>query len=71
MTKTAQSLTDQPRDVAQAFCLEVWGQALSVAGVNTDLELRALDKVYYPPTLRLTPILTQPSADPSSTFASA
>lgn len=25
MTKTAQSLTSQLRDVARAFCLEVWG----------------------------------------------
>ena len=25
MTKTAKSLTAQLRDVAQAFCLEVWG----------------------------------------------
>ena len=25
MTKTAQSLTSQLRDIARAFCLEVWG----------------------------------------------
>ena len=26
MTKTAQYLTAQLKDVAQAFCLEIWGQ---------------------------------------------
>ena len=66
MTKTAQSLTAQLRDVARAFYLEVQGEALDAAGVSTELELRALDKVYYPPALRLAPSLTQPLADPSS-----
>ena len=55
MTKATESLTTQLRDVTRAFCLEVWGQALSVAGVDAELELGAPDKVYYPPTLRLAP----------------
>ena len=71
MTKIAQSLIAQLRDVARAFYLEVQGEALDAAGVSTELELRALDKVYYPPALRLAPRLTQPSADPSSTTVSA
>ena len=71
MTKAAQNLTAQLRDVARAFCLEVWGEALNAAGVSIELELRALDKVYYPPALRLAPSLTQPSVDPSSAAASA
>ena len=71
MTKTAQNLTAQLRDVARAFCLEVWGEALNAAGVSIELELRALDKVYYPPALCLTPSLTQPSVNPSSAAASA
>lgn len=66
MTKAVESLTAQLRDVTQAFYLEVWGQALNVAGVSTKLELKALDKVYYPPTLRLAPSPPQPIADPSS-----
>lgn len=33
MTKTAQILTSQLRDVAQDFCLEVWNKALNVARV--------------------------------------
>ena len=48
MTKVAKSLTAQLRDVARAFCLEVWGQALNAVGVSTESELRAPDKVYYP-----------------------
>ena len=31
MTKAAESLTTQLRDVARAFCLEVWGQALTAS----------------------------------------
>jgi len=56
MTKTAESLTAQLRDVAHAFCLKVWGQALNVAGVDTKSKLQAPDKVYYPPALCLAPI---------------
>lgn len=53
MTKTAKSLTAQLRDVTRAFCLEVWGHALNATRVNIELELRAPNKVYYPPALRL------------------
>ena len=60
MTKIAQL-----RDVARAFCLEVWGQALTAIGVSTESELRAANRVYYPPGLRLAPSLSQPLADPS------
>ena len=55
MTKIAESLTAQLRDVARAFYLEMWGQARTLAGVSTELELKALDKVCYPPTLHLAP----------------
>ena len=65
VTKTAESLTAQFRDVAQTFYLEVWGQALNAARVNIESELRAPNKVYYPPTLRLAPTPLQPSTDPS------
>lgn len=34
MTKVAKSLTTQLRDVARAFCLEVWGQALNAGGLT-------------------------------------
>ena len=51
MTKEAESLTAQLRDVAYAFCLEVWAQALNAAGVDTESELHTPDKVYYPPGL--------------------
>ena len=65
MTKMAESLTVQLKDVARAFCLEVQGQALSAAGVNTELELRALDKIYYSPALCLAPSPSQPTSNPS------
>lgn len=66
MTKAVDSLTTQFRDVARAFCLEVWGQALNEAGVSTESEIRAPNKVYYPPALHLAPTPPQPPADPSS-----
>ena len=55
MTKTTESLTVQLRDIARAFCLEVWSQALSAAGVSIESELRAPNKVYYPLALHLAP----------------
>lgn len=66
MTKAAESLTTQLKDVAHAFCLEVWGQALNVIGVNTESELWAPDKVYYPLALPLAPTPPQPPAEVSS-----
>ena len=65
MTKAAKSLIAQLRDIARAFYLEVWGQALNSFGVSTESELRASDQVYYPSALRLAPSPSQPSADPS------
>ena len=70
MTKIAQNLTTQLKDVARAFYLEVWGQALTAAGVSTKSELRAPDKVHYPSALRLAPSPSPPSTDPNSAFAS-
>ena len=69
-TKTTQSLTTQLQDVAQAFCLEVQGQALTSTKVSTELEVRAPNKVYYPPVLHLDPSPTQPEANPSSASTS-
>ena len=66
MTKAAKSLIAHFRDVAHAFCLEVWGQALNTVGVSTESELQAPNKVYYPFALRLAPTIPQPPVDPSS-----
>ena len=40
-------------------------------GFDTESELRAPDKVYHPPALRLAPILLQPPMDPSPTLPSS
>lgn len=48
-TKVAKSLTAQLRDVVRAFCMEVYGQALTTAGVSIESKFRAPDKVYYLP----------------------
>lgn len=65
MKKTTESLTAQLKDVARAFCLEVWGHALDAARVSTKFEFRALDKVYYPSALQLAPNLPKLPANPS------
>ena len=71
MTKIAQSLTAQLWDVVRAFCLEVWGEALNVAGVSAESELRAPDKVYYPLALCFAPSFPQPPVNPNPTSTSA
>ena len=71
MTKAAVSLIAQLCDVACAFCLEVWGQALNAAGVDTESELRASNKVYYPSALHLAPTLPQPLTNPSLALPSS
>lgn len=63
MTKATERLTTQLRDVAQAFCLEVWGQVLNVAGVDANSKLRAPEKVNYPPAPRLALTLPPPQAE--------
>ena len=42
MTKMVESLTAQLRDVAWAFYLEMWGQALTITRVSAKLELRVV-----------------------------
>ena len=61
MTKTTQSLTAQLKDVAQAFCAEVWSKALNIAKVIAYYDFRGVDKVYYP----LAPSIASPSPNPS------
>lgn len=67
MTKTAQSLTAQLRNVARNFCAEVQSEALNTTGVEADSDLRGADKVYYPPTLCLAPSIALPPPNPSFT----
>ena len=66
-TKIAPNLIAQLKDVAQAFCLEVQGEALTVAEVNANSDLRGTDKVYYPLAHCITPNFALPPHYPSST----
>lgn len=65
MAKTIASLTAQFRDVGRAFSQEVWDEAMNAARVDPESELRAPDRVYYPPALRLAPAPPQPTMAPS------
>lgn len=58
MNKIAQSLITQLLDIAQAFCLKLWGEALNVAGVDANSDLRGSSSIYYPPAHRISPSLT-------------
>lgn len=71
MTRASESLITQLRDVARAFCIEVWGQAPSVARVSTDSKLRAPNRIYLPPALRLAPTPSQLPIDPNSAHPSS
>ena len=71
ITKVVESLTAQLKHVTCTFCLKVWGQALNAVGVDIELELRAPNKVYYPPDLYLAPTPPQPLVDPSSALYSS
>ena len=66
-TKIAPNLIAQLKDVARAFCLEVQGEALTVAEVNANSDLRGTDKVYYPLEHRIAPNFALPPHYPSST----
>ena len=48
ITKTTQSLTAQLRDVARAFYLEVWGEAINAIVVGVNFDLGGPDKVTIP-----------------------
>lgn len=63
MTKTTQSLAAQLRDIARAFCLEVWGEALNVTRVNANSELRGPSNIYYLPALHVAPSPSPPMFD--------
>lgn len=67
MTKTAQSLTTQLRDVAQTFCAEVEREVLNAARVTVNFDLKKAEKVYYPLPLRIAPTLDPNPFDPSFT----
>lgn len=67
MTKTAQSLAAQLRDVAWAFCAEVWSETLNIAQVDAAFDLREVDKVHYPPVPCVVASITPSPPNPSST----
>ena len=48
MTKAAKSLIAHFRDVAHAFCLEVWGQALNTVGSAPNQSFRLLIRFTTP-----------------------
>lgn len=66
MTKIAQSLVAQLKDVSRAFCLEVWGEAFNAARVDVESDLRGADTVYYPLALRIALSSALPPPNPSS-----
>lgn len=68
MNKTVKSLTAQLRDIARAFCLKVWGEALNAVRVDANSELRGPFNVYYPPALWIAP---SPSPSVSSLMPSS
>ena len=54
--ETEAHLKSQLLVVCRSFCLQTWIEALNVAGVNSNSQLRNLEKAFYPPTIRARPI---------------
>ena len=52
ITETEKALRAEVSGVCRAYCLQVWNEALNLAGVEASLALRIAENVYYPPTIR-------------------
>ena len=52
ITETEKALKAEVSGVCRAYCLQVWNEALNLAGVEASLALRIAENVYYPPTIR-------------------
>ena len=63
--ETEAHLKSQLLVVCRSFCLQTWIEALNAAGVDSNSELRNLEKAFYPPIIRARPI-NQPSVSIST-----
>ena len=61
MLETKQRLAEEVAKVCRDYCTVTWNEALNIAGVSADFELRKAKNVYFPEHIREIP------ADPSST----
>ena len=61
MLETEQRLVEEVAEVCRDYCTVTWNEALNIAGVSADFELRKAKNVYFPEHIREIP------ADPSST----
>jgi len=52
VVKTEKALRAKVLGVCRAYCLQVWNEALNLAGVEASSALRRAKNVYYPPTIR-------------------
>ena len=59
--ETKYRLAEEVAEVCRDYCTVTWNEALNIAGVSVDFELRKAKNVYFPEHIREIP------ADPSST----
>ena len=52
MAETEESFRVEVSGVCRNYCLQVWNEALSQAGVEASFVLRKAESVYYPPAIR-------------------
>ena len=50
--ETEDALRAQVTKVYQGYCLQVWTEALNLAGVDASSELRKIENIFYPPALQ-------------------
>ena len=52
VVKTEEALRAEISGVCRTYYLQVWNNALNLAGVEASSALRRIENVYYPPVIR-------------------
>ena len=60
VTETEEALRAEVSRVCRAYCLQVWNEALNLAGVEASSTLRKAENVYYPPAIQVSGSLASP-----------
>ncbi|KAK9990323.1 hypothetical protein SO802_025308 [Lithocarpus litseifolius] len=69
--ETETHLKSQLPVVCRIFCLQTWIEALNVAGVDSNSELRNPNRAFYPPAIRTRPALQSSVSTSTSALASS
>ena len=65
MAKTKEALRAEVSKVCRTYCLQVWNEALNLAGVEASSVHRKAESVYYPPAICPSPSSSSEADTPS------